>query len=147
MTGPSKANDRQVGGDHYKTDGPQHWDMVAQFGLDYFQGQITKYLFRWRLKNGIEDLRKAQHYLEKYIELAKERAREWNEKEADAQSQAEHAASMREHRGPLCPKCGGPAYWYGDGTILRCFNVKSCCFEQKFETIDGLARAKTGCSS
>lgn len=65
------ANDRQVGGNHYKTEGPQHWDMVAGFGLDYFQGQITKYLFRWRKKNGLEDLEKAKHYLEKYIELAK----------------------------------------------------------------------------
>lgn len=65
------ANDRQVGGDHYKTSGPQHWDMVVEFDLDYFQGQITKYLFRWRRKNGLEDLEKAKHYLEKYIELAK----------------------------------------------------------------------------
>lgn len=65
----SKANDRQVAGDHYKTGGKQHWDMVAEFELDYFQGQITKYLFRWRKKNGIEDLEKARHYLDKYIEL------------------------------------------------------------------------------
>ena len=65
------ANERQVGGDHYKTGGAEHWDMVNQFGLDYFQGQITKYLFRWRKKNGVEDLEKARHYLDKYIELAK----------------------------------------------------------------------------
>lgn len=63
------ANDRQVGGDHYKTDGLQHWDIVHMFKLDYFQGQITKYLFRWRKKNGLEDLEKARHYLDKYIEL------------------------------------------------------------------------------
>jgi hypothetical protein len=69
--GMAKANERQVGGDHYKTEGPQHWDMVAQFTLDYFQGQITKYLFRWRKKGGVEDLEKARHYLDKYIELAK----------------------------------------------------------------------------
>lgn len=65
------ANDKQVGGEHYNDGAPmQHWDMVALFKLDYFQGNITKYLFRWRKKNGIEDLKKAQHYLEKYIELA-----------------------------------------------------------------------------
>lgn len=66
------ANDRQVGGDHYRLQGAafQHWDMVAHFDLDYFQGQITRYLFRWRDKNGVEDLKKARHYLDKYIELA-----------------------------------------------------------------------------
>lgn len=63
------ANDRQVGGNHYKTKGLQHWDLVEIFGWDYFQGQITKYLMRWRKKNGIEDLEKARHYLDKYIEL------------------------------------------------------------------------------
>lgn len=66
----AKANDRQVGGGHYKTPGlPEHWDLVGMFGWDYFQGQITKYLMRWRKKNGLEDLEKARHYLDKYIEL------------------------------------------------------------------------------
>lgn len=64
-----RANDHQVGGSHYKTEGLQHWDLVDLFKWDYFQGQITKYLMRWRKKNGIEDLEKARHYLEKYIEL------------------------------------------------------------------------------
>lgn len=64
------ANTKQVGGDHYHRFGNlQHWDVVHHFGLDYFQGQITRYVFRWRHKGGIEDLRKARHYLDKYIEL------------------------------------------------------------------------------
>ena len=62
------ANNRQVAGDHYRAK-IQHWDWVASNNLDYFQGQITKYVARWKHKNGIEDLRKAQHFLEKYIEL------------------------------------------------------------------------------
>jgi hypothetical protein len=65
------ANEKQVGGDHYTRYGDlQHWDVVHHFGLDYFQGQITRYVFRWRHKGGIEDLRKAKHYIDKYIELA-----------------------------------------------------------------------------
>jgi hypothetical protein len=65
-------NERQVGGAHYvTTHGLQHWDVVAKFDLDYFQGQITKYLFRWRQKNGIQDLEKALHFLEKYISLVR----------------------------------------------------------------------------
>jgi hypothetical protein len=63
------ANDRQIGGSHYKTDGLEHWDMVVHFKLDYFQGQITKYVMRWRDKGGIADLEKAQHFLEKYKEV------------------------------------------------------------------------------
>lgn len=64
------ANDKQVGGGHYKTDsGLEHWDIVNIFKLDYFQGQITKYVMRWNKKNGVEDLKKAAHFLEKYIEL------------------------------------------------------------------------------
>jgi hypothetical protein len=62
------ANDRQVGGEHYKTGGLEHWDVVLMFGLGYFEGQITKYLFRWQRKNGLEDLKKARHYLDKLIE-------------------------------------------------------------------------------
>ena len=47
----------------------QHWDWVDSNNLDYFQGQITRYVGRWKIKNGIEDLGKAAHMLEKYIEL------------------------------------------------------------------------------
>lgn len=64
-----EANKRQVGGKHYKTGGEEHWDRVNRLGLDYFQGQITKYVERWRDKNGIQDLEKAAHFLEKYIEI------------------------------------------------------------------------------
>lgn len=64
----SQANKRQVGGTHYHNQ-IQHWDWAASNKLDYFQGQITKYVSRWKYKNGVEDLRKAQHFLEKYIEL------------------------------------------------------------------------------
>ena len=66
------ANEKQVAGNHYKTsnpDIPQHWDIVALHNLDYFQGQITKYVMRWKNKNGLQDLQKAMHFLEKYIEL------------------------------------------------------------------------------
>lgn len=66
----SEANKTQVAGSHYSKHGAiQHWDIVVHFGLDYFQGQITKYLMRWRDKGGIQDLRKAAHFLQKYIEV------------------------------------------------------------------------------
>lgn len=66
------ANARQVGGSHYSKHGElQHWDVVAHFQLDYFQGQITKYVMRWKDKGGLNDLEKARHFLDKYIELVK----------------------------------------------------------------------------
>lgn len=69
------ANDRQVGGDHYKKRNVlQHWDIVAMLNLDYFQGNISKYVFRWRDKDGVKDLKKAQHYVQKYIEVEEARA-------------------------------------------------------------------------
>ena len=69
------ANMRQVSGNHYRSK-IQHWDYVIENDLDYFQGQITKYVTRWKKKNGLDDLLKAQHFLQKYIETAQlEKAR------------------------------------------------------------------------
>lgn len=65
----TKANDVQIGGGHYKTGGEEHWDRVRRLGLDYFQACITKYVERCWKKNGVEDLKKARHFLDKYIEL------------------------------------------------------------------------------
>lgn len=69
----SKANEVQVAGTHYR-DGEviQHWDYAASHEFDYFQGQITKYVTRWKKKNGLQDLEKAKHFLEKYIEITKQ---------------------------------------------------------------------------
>lgn len=61
---------RQVGGDHYKKQGStmQPWAIIDAWGLDYYAGNVLKYLLRHRYKNGVEDLKKAQHYLDRMIE-------------------------------------------------------------------------------
>ena len=64
------ANDKQIAGDHYTNKKIQHWDFAASQNFDYFQGNITKYISRWKDQKGLEDLEKAQHYLEKYIVYA-----------------------------------------------------------------------------
>ena len=62
------ANNRQVGGSHYQS-AYQHWDYVQDcLSGRYLEGVITKYASRWRKKNGLEDLKKALHYLEKLKE-------------------------------------------------------------------------------
>jgi hypothetical protein len=58
----------QWGGDHYRKLPIQVWDFIAANKLDYFQGNVVKYVSRYKDKNGLEDLRKAQHYIAKIIE-------------------------------------------------------------------------------
>ena len=38
-------------------------DFIREYKLDYFEGNVVKYVTRWKRKNGIEDLKKAQWYL------------------------------------------------------------------------------------
>lgn len=64
------ANERQIGGNHYKKGGEEHWDRQWRlYGRGYFVGCITKYVERYPEKNGIQDLEKAKHFLDKLIEL------------------------------------------------------------------------------
>lgn len=58
----------QEGGDHYQND-YQHWDWVADIGMGYFPGNATKYVSRWRKKNGLADLKKAMTYIDKMIAI------------------------------------------------------------------------------
>ena len=67
----SKANEKQVGGSHYRSE-MQHWDFVEDNGVGYLEGCATKYVTRWRKKNGLQDLEKAGHYIDKLIEIAKD---------------------------------------------------------------------------
>lgn len=62
------ANERQVGGTHYASTF-QHWDFIEHYGVGYLEGCLTKYVTRHHKKNGLEDLLKASHYLDKLIEL------------------------------------------------------------------------------
>lgn len=81
----SSANERQEGGNHYRSE-IQHWDYVWKNDLGYFEGQITKYVTRWRKKNGLEDLLKAKHFLDKLIEIATEEGVKHNKARADAEA-------------------------------------------------------------
>ena len=66
----NSANSHQEGGDHYKTMAIQPWDFIIGNQLGFLEGNIVKYVCRWQSKGGIEDLRKANHYLTKLIEVA-----------------------------------------------------------------------------
>ena len=63
------ANAKQVGGTHYKTASVEPWDIVTMYNLDYFLGSALKYILRHERKGGIQDIQKAIHFLEKWVEL------------------------------------------------------------------------------
>lgn len=66
---PSSALDTQVGGSHYKGFVIQPVEFIHANGMPFIDGNIVKYVCRWRSKNGIADLEKARHYIELLIEL------------------------------------------------------------------------------
>ncbi len=59
----------QEGGNHYKDLKIQPVEYIHANGIGYFEGNVIKYITRWRAKNGVEDLKKARHYIELLIEL------------------------------------------------------------------------------
>jgi len=63
------ANEVQYGGGHYKDKPIQPWDYIVANELGYLEGNIVKYVSRWKDKGGVNDLRKARHYLDKLIEV------------------------------------------------------------------------------
>lgn len=71
--GTPDINRVQVGGDHYRKYGNiQPWDLWWLFNLNPFQATIIKRIIRYRDKDGIVDLEKARHELDKLIGLIKE---------------------------------------------------------------------------
>lgn len=65
-----KANDIQIGGEHYKQfKGMEPWDVITGWNLGYLDGTALKYISRWKHKGGVEDLKKAIHFLQKAVEV------------------------------------------------------------------------------
>jgi hypothetical protein len=67
-------NDIQVGGEHYRSKTIQPWDameswMTKEQFKGFLWGNVIKYIARWQDKGGVEDLRKARHYMDKLIEV------------------------------------------------------------------------------
>tara|TARA_R100000951_G_scaffold59306_1_gene49920 strand:+ start:289 stop:495 length:207 start_codon:yes stop_codon:yes gene_type:complete len=60
--------DIQIGGNHYKKMKIQPIDYIVENEIPYREANIIKYVSRHASKNGIEDLRKARHYLDMLIE-------------------------------------------------------------------------------
>lgn len=65
---PTRAIDKQEGGNHYKKLKIQPIEYIQANNLSYEQGNVVKYITRYENKGGIEDLRKAIHFIELIIE-------------------------------------------------------------------------------
>jgi hypothetical protein len=68
------ALDKQVSGDHYKNKAIQPIAYIHANKLGFCEGNVVKYVTRWKDKNGIADLEKAKHYLELLIQLETEQS-------------------------------------------------------------------------
>ena len=60
-------NNTQVGGDHYKIYKIQPTEFIHTNSIPFIEGNIIKYVMRHKSKNGIEDLKKAKHYIDLLI--------------------------------------------------------------------------------
>ena len=58
----------QIGGGHYKGCKIQPIEYIFANNLGYAEGNVVKYITRWKDKNGIEDLKKIIHYVELLIQ-------------------------------------------------------------------------------
>ena len=59
----------QIGSDHYQGYAIQPTEFIQKNRLNWCEGNIIKYVTRHKRKNGIEDLRKAEHYLKLLMEM------------------------------------------------------------------------------
>ena len=68
MTTDREYQKKQEGGDHYKNFAIEPLTYCLENRLGFAEGSIVKYVSRYRLKGGKEDLLKALHYLEALME-------------------------------------------------------------------------------
>lgn len=83
-----RALDTQIGGNHYEDMKIQPIEFILENNLDFLQGNILKYICRYKSKNGLQDLNKARHYLDILIEHEQRRTESGNSGEGSGVSGA-----------------------------------------------------------
>ena len=63
------ALEKQTGGNHYKDMAIQPAEYAEKNGLSLLEGNIVKYVSRWKKKGGLTDLQKIIHCAELIIEI------------------------------------------------------------------------------
>tara|TARA_R110000737_G_scaffold75119_3_gene104599 strand:- start:767 stop:1150 length:384 start_codon:yes stop_codon:yes gene_type:complete len=69
MKKPVHPMDTQVGGGHYKDYVIQPLEFITKNNIPFIEGNIIKYITRWKDKNGVEDLKKVIHYTQLLAQL------------------------------------------------------------------------------
>ena len=69
INAPQLALNKQVGGNHYKHFTIQPVEFIIKNNIPFLEGNVIKYVVRHGFKNGVEDLKKAKHYIDLAIEL------------------------------------------------------------------------------
>ncbi len=109
-------NEKQVAGSHY-AGAYQHWDFV-RLALQgrYLEGCATKYISRWRKKNGLQDLEKACHYVEKILDV--NRAGRYPAPVEPDVSEAEMFCAAQELTEAERELCVGLCWWRDEHDLL-----------------------------
>lgn len=84
------ALEYQVSGSHYKDMPIQPAEFITANGLGFCAGNVIKYVCRYKHKNGIEDLRKARHYIDLLIQLEYPKREEFEDASPSALALIEH---------------------------------------------------------
>jgi len=66
------AFDEQAGGNHYLEFSIQPVEFIHKNNIPYIEGNVIKYVTRWRNKGGRADLHKAKHYINLLLEMEEE---------------------------------------------------------------------------
>ena len=66
-----KSYKKQVGGSHYKKYKIQPVEFIIKNNIGFVEGNIIKYILRFKEKGGVSDLEKAKHYIELLIDSSK----------------------------------------------------------------------------
>jgi hypothetical protein len=64
-----EAKENPISPEHYRRGDIEPWDFIHDQGLGYLEGNVIKYVCRWKDKNGLEDLKKCLAYVQKLIDL------------------------------------------------------------------------------
>lgn len=62
---------------HYNLGAMEVIDAIDGLNLDFYQGNVLKYVARFRAKGGVEDLKKARWYLDRLITIEAKDADSW----------------------------------------------------------------------
>ena len=66
-----KSFKKQVGGNHYKKYVIQPVEFIVKNNIGFVEGNVIKYILRFKEKGGVQDLLKAKHYIELLIDSSK----------------------------------------------------------------------------